>query len=227
MLELAEKDTTGEIASLRKSYAALYRENQILKEMVNRDGLTGLYNFRYLKERLEEEMERSLRHKRDCSLIMIDMDNLKQINDTLGHQAGNKVIKEIAQALKQSVRNIDVVARFGGDEFAVLLPDTDAQGALKTAERIAQKVRSILLSCPGSGRAINVTISAGIATSGERLRSADDLIHCADRFLYKAKMSGKNCVKCDDTVPIRTILGIGAILIALRARLRRRSHLAA
>lgn len=224
MLEMTCGDINFEIASLKRRCELLFRENEKLKEMVHKDGLTGLYNFRYLRERLEEEVVRARRHRRNFCLIMIDMDNLKQVNDTYGHQMGNKVIREISNTIRNSVRTIDIVARFGGDEFVVLLPDTDSGSALIIAERISHNIKNLYFLCPGSKNGINVTISAGVVSFDDKEKSADELMHMADMLLYQAKLVGKNCVKFQDSLPLRQAVGLGGILFSIGSKFKRLSR---
>lgn len=219
MLEMTGNEIGLDLMMLKKRCLELYQENRKLKEMVYTDGLTGLHNFRYMKVRLDEELERARRHRRNLSFIMIDMDNLKQINDTFGHQMGNRVIMEIATTIKNSIRNIDLAARFGGDEFAVLLPDTTLASALIIIERIVHHVNGLYFLCPGSKRGINVTVSGGVVSFDGHEKSADDFIHEADKLLYRAKMAGKNCVMHADVPPLPRAVGFGSLLHSLSAKI--------
>lgn len=161
--------------------AKLFRE---LKYISTTDSLTGLYNHRYFIQTLDYEIERSKRYDRKLSLLMIDIDQLKAYNDTFGHLDGDKLIKSIANVLKQNVRTTDVVCRYGGDEFAVILPETDLKQSRMTAENIRKKVTELSLKQPSG-------ISIGIAESNTNM-SRHDLIQRADAHLYKAKHQGRN-----------------------------------
>ena len=143
------------------------------------DILTGLYNRRYFYRLLKHEIEKVKRSKSDLSLAIIDVDNFKKINDTHGHIEGDRVLRKISAILKEQTRTVDIVARWGGEEFVIILPDTDSVGARIFSERVRRVVE-------GSRLANNATISIGIATYKNRI-GLDDFINMADSALYKAK----------------------------------------
>jgi len=168
-----------------------------LKERSDMDGLTGLYNHKRFKEVLKNEFNRSRRYDKPLSVVMIDGDKFKDVNDTYGHLAGDMVLQELAGCLKQSVRTTDVVARYGGDEFAILLPETDLEMAEIMTKRIQESVSRH--SFEWKSQKIAVGISYGISTTGKttdkkstdqiRFENEQDLIHQADMKLYLMKQS--------------------------------------
>ncbi|MBI5233291.1 MAG: diguanylate cyclase [Deltaproteobacteria bacterium] len=173
-------------------YDEVRTEREHLKKVTTMDQLTGLYNHNYFYTRLDEEMSRAFRYSVPLSLMMLDIDDFKMINDTYGHRVGDTVLKGLSMILKDCVRKTDVVARYGGEEFAILLPHTSLDGAVGEAERIRQFVEGHSFS--GIGR--NITISIGVASfvKGE-VASSGELVNRADRELYAAKKAGKNCVR--------------------------------
>jgi len=154
------------------------------------DGLTGVYNHRRFQERLQEEFVRNARHPEPFSILMIDIDYFKKINDTFGHPAGDAVLKVIAKLLAKMVRKLDVVARYGGEEFVVLLLKTDAMQAWQMAERIRKAIESAPIDW--QGQKIDVTVSIGVASQPEDATQREELIGCADKALYSSKRSGRN-----------------------------------
>lgn len=154
------------------------------------DGLTGVFVRRYFLEMLKEEFERSFRHHFKLSFIMIDLDMFKQYNDKFGHLVGDVILKEVAKTLKQNVREIDLLGRYGGEEFSLLLPETDKDGAILVAERLRNAVAS--QNFKAYDEAINITISGGVATFPDDVSSNADLIEFADHALYEAKAQGRN-----------------------------------
>jgi two-component system cell cycle response regulator len=157
----------------------------------NQDSLTGLYNRHYIDERLPRDINEANASKAPLSVIFVDVDNLKTINDTLGHIAGDLALKEIGGAIQRNIRlNADWAARYGGDEFFISLPNTAYDRAYQIAERIRKEVEIITISVPEGS--IRLSISQGVHTlSGSKL-AADELIRLADRKMYHAKKSGKN-----------------------------------
>jgi two-component system cell cycle response regulator len=158
------------------------------------DRLTGLYNYAYFRHFLSLETKRSTRRKDPVSLLMLDLDDFKQVNDTLGHLVGDAMLAEFAELLTNSSREVDFVARYGGEEFAIVLPYTGAEGAMKCAEHIRKRVENHAFSCSPPHVQKKVTASLGIATFPWDASDVDELIRKADLALYQAKKQGKNCV---------------------------------
>jgi diguanylate cyclase (GGDEF)-like protein len=175
---------------LDAAYKELEVTNTKLRETSFRDEVTGLYNRRFFSLRLEEEMSRFKRFNHPVSIVLLDIDSFKSVNDEFGHAVGDETLRELAHILMKHSRGINVVSRFGGDEFAVLLVETSKAGARLYAERIRQVVATFLF---GHGKA--VTASFGVASlPDDEVASAEDLFRAADEALYAAKRGGKNQV---------------------------------
>ena len=185
-----------QIATVFANQAAIAIENARLYETTRQltitDGLTGLYNARYLTERLEGEINRARRYGHRLSLAMIDSDSLKQINDQFGHQQGDRAVRETGLSIRSSVRQSDIVFRYAGDEFVVLMPETDVSTAYLVLERIRRRVEEHYLRVDGHD--VRMTVSAGVATFPDHAGDAEDLIRAADEAMYRAKGAGKNRV---------------------------------
>ena len=163
-----------------------------LEQMVVSDPLTGLHNRRYLMDRLTQEMQRADRHGESMAFAMIDLDGFKPINDQFGHVVGDKVLRAVGNAIARCVRVSDVAARYGGDEFAIILPQTPPEGAMRVVERVLRTISELRLT-DERGAACKVTASLGLAYyPADDLETPEDLVHSADGALYGAKRSGKN-----------------------------------
>ena len=164
-----------------------------IKNMATYDTLTGLYNRRYFEERLEIEAQNSFRSCIPLSLVMVDIDHFKKVNDTFGHTEGDQILCKISSLLKNSVRRKDTVARYGGEEFILILPEAALQQSFVIAERIRQRAENTLFEV---GRArVNLTLSMGISNfPSHRVKSKEELIKMADQALYDAKRGGRNKV---------------------------------
>jgi diguanylate cyclase (GGDEF)-like protein len=158
------------------------------------DDLTQLYNSRYLNQVLRRETKRASRSGRPLSLLFVDLDGFKQVNDTHGHLFGSRALVEAAALIRTSARETDVVARFGGDEFALVLPETGSDGAQAVAERVRERVASHHF-LEGDGLDVHLTASIGIATLPQAAGSAEELVQAADRAMYQVKDSGKNGIQ--------------------------------
>ncbi|HXE81601.1 MAG TPA: GGDEF domain-containing protein [Vicinamibacterales bacterium] len=155
------------------------------------DDLTGLYNSRFLNQSLRRETKRATRSGRPLALLFIDLDGFKSVNDTHGHLHGSRALVEAAAVIKGSARETDVVARFGGDEFAVVLPETTAEGAWAVAERIRSRIAEHHF-LGGEGLDVRLTVSIGVACLPDVARTAEELLQAADRAMYQIKSTGKN-----------------------------------
>jgi diguanylate cyclase (GGDEF)-like protein len=177
-------------------YEALRVEKDKLKEISITDPLTGIYNHNFFYKRLDEEFDRASRYGMPLSVVMMDIDNFKEINDTYGHIVGDRVLKKISELFKESVRKSDVIARYGGEEFAEILTYTQKNGAAEEAERLRKLVSE--LTFDGVEAELKVTLSLGVAEYNEdKIKNSGELVDRADRALYKAKNEGKNRVEMD------------------------------
>ncbi len=185
---------TAKLALVFANQAAIAIENACLFEQVQRlavtDPLTNLHNRRYFFEVAHREMERARRYESPLSLIMIDIDRFKDVNDTHGHLIGDLVLRHIAERLKAQLREIDVLCRYGGEEFVILLPDTNLEAAYQVAERLRQTI--VQTPIQADGKQVKVTTSLGVAYMDADCHQIDELIRYADQALYQAKSAGRN-----------------------------------
>jgi two-component system cell cycle response regulator len=178
----------------RKRYADRLRDNvQQTMEMAITDGLTGLYNRRFMTTHLEQTLEQAQRQERSLAVLIADMDHFKSVNDTYGHDAGDAVLRELADRMRGSVRGVDLVCRFGGEEFVVILPDTDLETAGVVAERIRSRVAAEPFRLP-DGRMLERTVSLGIGALRPSGDTIETILKRADAALYDAKSAGRNRV---------------------------------
>jgi diguanylate cyclase (GGDEF)-like protein len=189
MLEQRVAEST---ASLRDYSDALERSNAELKRLAVTDSLTGIANRRQFMETLEGEVARSRRHGRPLSLLMLDIDHFKQINDRWGHATGDEAIKATALACLDGIRTIDLAARVGGEEFAILLPETPMDAAGLVADRVRQNVAAVRL--PREAGEVGLTCSIGVSQLTADDVSLETLLTRADQALYRAKAGGRNRV---------------------------------
>lgn len=204
-------DEIGGLATSLNRMVSNLRDSQAsLIQRANSDGLTGLCNHRYFHERLAQELKRALRYGRPLSLLMIDLDGFKVVNDNLGHPAGDTILRNFAKLLLAQIRDIDIAARYGGDEFAVILPETDLAEATKLGERIRVAVaqRPHLSDEPVSTERNEearyewkITLSVGVAECPTHARQKDSLVSAADIAMYHAKHVSQNAVCSYDHVP--------------------------
>lgn len=189
-----EKRALTVLASFAATAIDRVKLHQLTKELTRIDGLTGLYNYRYFHERLDEELQRAKRYNRPLSVIMLDVDDFKRINDSFGHHQGDLVLKGIAGIVRQSMRDVDMASRYGGEEFTVMLPETDTHHSLVVAERIRRNVEKRTPGLLGAPMQKGARISLGIACFPHDADEKDDLIQRADEAMYIAKAKGKNRV---------------------------------
>jgi len=171
----------------------LRRANDRLQKLTITDEMTGVYNYRFLSKQLASEIKQASRYKKPLSICLIDIDYFKQINDEFGHLIGDSVLKEIAEVLTDTVRSVDYVGRYAGDEFLVIFPNTEIQDAVRLSERILERLSSSPIQI--SGRGVPVTLSIGASDYSATQRSTpEQLVEAADRYLYQAKKLGRNRV---------------------------------
>ena len=197
---LSDKPFTEEDGRILKSLAFIFSfivkeelEKRKLLERATKDHLTGLYNRLFLEEALEREVSRANRYGFPLSLIMLDLDNFKSVNDRYGHDVGDKVLVRFAQVIKKNVRGTDIPARYGGEEFVVLLPHTGPE----EAQRVAERIRSVFerTTFRFNGEVFRLTVSAGISSCHAGECNPRELLLTADKALYSAKRNGKNRVE--------------------------------
>jgi diguanylate cyclase (GGDEF)-like protein len=182
-------------------------QNAHLYELAMVDGLTGLFMRRYFDARIEEEIERSKRYKTPFSVVMMDVDDFKKLNDDHGHLIGDRVLRAIANVVKAQMRGVDTAARYGGEEIALILPRTEMVSAYNVGERIRAAVADIRVTTDSEPpKVLSITASFGVASYPEsKAADGEDLVRRADRALYRAKKTGKNRVELfwsDESGPV-------------------------
>lgn len=187
---------TAAVTALGKAYdfESALTEREQFQELARTDVLTGCLNRRALFERLERELERARRYEHGLTLLLVDLDDFKSVNDSRGHLTGDAVLRRLGDVFRREARSVDLIGRFGGDEFVLVLPDTGTQGAVVFAERLRQRIAETDFAHEGD--ALYVTASIGVAPfPQEGVRSADELIALADEAMYRAKDQGRNQVR--------------------------------
>jgi diguanylate cyclase (GGDEF)-like protein len=178
----------------RREYQRLAQEREFYKVLSSIDGLTELYNYRYMHQYLKVELEREKRYKRHLSLLMVDIDDFKHYNDLYGHMVGDQVLRKLASILRNATRGCDVICRYGGEEFAIILPETSKEEAVIVCERIRKSVAMTLMVDEEENAVGTISVTIGLASFPEDADNKDDLIERADKALYQGKRAGKNCI---------------------------------
>jgi diguanylate cyclase len=173
-------------------------EHARMRRLAIQDGLTGLFNRRHFLGVVEREWSRAQRYDTAAAMLLLDVDHFKTVNDRYGHLCGDAMLCAVADALEETLRQPDVLARFGGEEFIVFLPQTDPLGALDVAERMRLRIEQLQL--PWEGQLVKVSISIGVAAMRPEHETLDHLSHDADVALYEAKAAGRNCVRSGQTL---------------------------
>jgi len=188
-------DAANLTRSLASSLEDMDQENRIIRTQMIRDVLTGLYNRHHMNDCLAKEVERCQGRSRKLAVLMLDLDDFKRFNDTFGHLEGDKVLARFGRHLRESLRDYDMAFRYGGEEFLVMLPDTDAAGAMLVAERIRKGFRELVFEVPASqfrdGERVSMTVSIGLAEYDDG-KGVLELLEKADQALYQAKHQGKD-----------------------------------
>ncbi|MBZ0330103.1 bifunctional diguanylate cyclase/phosphodiesterase [Halomonas sp. ANAO-440] len=192
------------LLNLVGSVKAIYKYTRDLEFYATRDPLTQLHNQRIFKDMLNYEVGRSTRHQDHFSLLMLDLDNFKHVNDRHGHAFGDQFLQAVAETLSASVRPGDFLARYGGDEFTIILPETEQQQAYSVGLRIADSLTSQVLTAP-DGSTVRATTSIGIASYPNHASNPHDLFLMADNMMYKAKRKGKNCIALPDSEEVAAV----------------------
>jgi diguanylate cyclase (GGDEF)-like protein len=185
--------------SLERANEELRRANETMARLIQFDEKTHLCNYRYFMERLADEFKRARRYDNRLTLAMFDIDHFKNVNDRRGHVAGDQVLKEFGEIMRHSARETDIIARFGGEEFAILLPQTAAIHGQRLADRIRRSTEAYPFTLNGGPEPIRITVSAGVATYpiNDRIECPEDLVKAADDALYRAKDAGRNRTHVD------------------------------
>lgn len=190
------RDSSGQIIGLLPTAVDIAERKHLeeeLKRQAHLDYLTGLPNRRSFMEQAGIEMSRTQRYEKSLSMLMLDIDHFKHINDAYGHQSGDVVLKTLAEVFAEVLRNIDIVGRLGGEEFGIILPETSLEEALEVAERLREVIAARQVVFP-SGVETQFTVSIGVAALADKQAGIDTLINESDKALYRAKQSGRNKV---------------------------------
>ncbi|ASP38812.1 GGDEF domain-containing protein [Bacterioplanes sanyensis] len=208
--------TTTPVCPLGEAQCPVIDEVMQLRQQVLTDPLTGLYNVRHFTAALEQELERTERTGIATALMMIDLDHFKRINDQWGHEVGNRVLRGTAACIRENTRRLDVQCRYGGEEFAVILPSTERRLAIQVAERVRLALQDAMFYVDDdSDQTIDVTASIGIAWHGmDQWHSQQSLVEEADQYLYQAKQQGRNrvCYADQDAHAVTVSQGEKALL---------------
>jgi diguanylate cyclase (GGDEF)-like protein len=188
-----EAQNVGLVGAVTRGSMEIAWEIEDVTHRSRTDALTGLWNRRYFDEQLARVIAETDRFGGSCSLIVADIDHFKQVNDTHGHETGDEVLRHVAETIREGVRAIDILARYGGEELAILLPQTSFKGAAELAERLRQRLEAT--PTISQGAPIPATASFGVASYPEPVPYGDWLFLAADKALYEAKDAGRNCVK--------------------------------
>ena len=194
--QFADTVIKAAVAAIEKAhdFETVVSDKERLEIMASTDALTGCMNRRALLEALEHEVDRARRYNLVLTLLMVDLDHFKRINDTLGHVVGDMVLLQLGELLRREVRSVDAVARYGGEEFVILLPETAVHGAIIFADRMRQRIANFAFGDPG--RPVRITVSVGVACYPDRaVESPESFIALADAALYRAKADGRNVVR--------------------------------
>jgi len=177
-------------------------EIEELSQLVHKDNLTGLFNFRHFELVLGQELERTQRTGQPTALIMLDLDHFKQVNDEWGHEGGNQVLRQVADTVTQVLRRIDIPCRYGGEEFALLLPSTPLPRAVQAAERLRQAIEEAVVEFDGKQIPVTASLGVGIYVRNANL-TGENFVRQVDKQLYKAKEEGRNRVSHEDLEQFR------------------------
>lgn len=183
----------------------LLAANMQLQTLVDIDDLTGLYNMRSLYDKLDQEIRRAERHQRRVAVIMMDMDNFKSVNDDHDHLFGSFVLSEVGRIIREHIRRFDFAARYGGDEFLIVLTEIDKDGAFIFAERLRETISNHIFASDGSVRQMTVSLGFAITPKGVHNIDARELVRTADHALYEAKDSGRNRTHFIDLSELRPV----------------------
>lgn len=195
ILEEKLEDLQKKLDLVSQNTHSISNDNETLAHLAAKDGLTGLYNHAYIKERMKQELFRSQMYKHTMSLLMIDIDNFKSVNDTFGHAYGDKVLQTVATKLQKNLRPSDIIGRYGGEEFLIILSNAKNLEAGLIAERLRDAIEAHCFEInPATAESITVTVSIGGGTYPDHGQTIEDLAAYADESLYMAKRQGKNKV---------------------------------
>ncbi len=185
--------------ALERANEELQRANERMSRLVQFDEKTKLHNYRHFMERLVEEFKRARRYGNHLTLLMLDIDHFKGVNDRHGHLAGDQVLKEFGAIMARSARETDLIARYGGEEFAILLPQTTAVQGQRLGDRIRRSTEVFVFNSGDVQGGVRITVSAGVATYpiNDRIQAPEDLVRAADEALYRAKEAGRNRTEVD------------------------------
>jgi len=194
--EFADSVISAAVAALEKAhaFASVQSDRERLEQLASTDALTGCLNRRALTEALERELDRARRYSLVLTILMVDIDHFKRINDTMGHLVGDTVLRQLGDLLRREVRSVDSAARYGGEEFVIVLPETGTHGALVFAERLRQRIEQQPFG--EGGTALSITVSVGVASfPDQKITSPESFLALVDTALYRAKADGRNLVR--------------------------------